>query len=98
MAKILTDEELAAKARQQLSDFFDIPRGRKTPEDVSTARVAGSFLATRAREKQAAGAADALNFMIARELSGDKTQLEKFLTAAMPNAPVVRALPGKKES
>jgi hypothetical protein len=90
-------EKLAAKARKTLHAFFD-NKEHRTSVDVATARIASSVLATNAREKQAAGAADALSFMIARELSSDKTQLEKFLTAALPNAPIVRALPERKES
>jgi len=85
-------EDLAGQARETLREFFNNRTGR-TSMDIATARIASSVLSTFAREKQAAGAADALSFMIARELSTDKTQLEKFLTAAMPNAPIVRSLP-----
>jgi hypothetical protein len=91
-------EGLAAKARATLREFFD-NKTQRTTMDVATARIASSLLATHAREKQAAGAADALNFMIARELSSDRSQLEQFLTAAMPNAPIVRSLlPTGKDS
>lgn len=90
-------EALAAKARATLHEFFD-NRAQRTSADVATARIASSLLSTFAREKQAAGAADALNFMIARELSSDKSQLEHFLTAAMPRAPILRALPSQVES
>jgi len=85
------DDDLVAKAKKTLHEFFD-NKGR-TSSDIATARIASSVLSTAAREKQAAGAADALQFMIARELSSDRSQLEKFLTAAMPAAPIVRALP-----
>lgn len=86
------DAALIKKAETSLHEFFDKRDGR-TSADVAVARIASSLLSTQAREKQAAGAADALNFMIARELSSDRTQLEAFLTAAMPSAPIVRALP-----
>jgi hypothetical protein len=92
MPKPIEMDDLVAKARATLNDFFD-NRSKRTSLDVATARIATSLLATNAREKQAAGAADALSFMIARELSSDKSQLEKFLTAAMPSAPIVKALP-----
>lgn len=91
------DDGLVAKAKANLHEFFD-NRDKRTAADIATARVATSLLATNAREKQAAGAADALSFMIARELSSDKAQLERFLTAAMPAAPIVRALPKGKAS
>ena len=90
-------EGLVAKAIDALNDFFD-NKDKRTSGDIAAARVASSLLATNSREKQAAGAADALSFMIARELSSDKAQLEKFLTAAMPSAPIVLALPQKQES
>jgi cyanate lyase len=83
------DAKLITKAETSLHEFFDKKDGR-TSADVAVARIASSLLSTNARERQTAGAADALNFMIARELSGDKTQLEAFLTAAMPTAPIVR--------
>ena len=83
---------LRARAITELRDFFD-HRERRTPVDIAAARVASSVISTAAREQQARGAADALQFMIARELSGDREQLERFLTAAMPHAAIVRALP-----
>lgn len=88
---------LVTKAIASLNEFFD-NKEKRTSADVAAARIASSLLSTNAREKQAAGAADALNFMIARELSSDKSQLEQFLTAAMPNAPIVKALPPRVES
>jgi hypothetical protein len=91
------DSDLLQKARETLHDFFD-KKTQRTSLDISTARIATSLLATHARERQAAGAADALSFMIARELSSDKAQLEQFLTAAMPSAPIVKALPTRKDS
>lgn len=84
-------DDLAAQARDTLKEFFR--NKAKTSADIATARIAGSVLSTHARTKQAAGAADALNFMIARELSSDRAELERFLTAAMPGAPIVKALP-----
>jgi len=92
-----TPDELVDKAKAELHNFFD-NRGLRTPADIAAARIASSLLSTHAREKQTAGAADALNFMMARELSSDKTQLEQFLTAAMPAAPIVLALPKPKDS
>lgn len=89
-------DDLITKAMTSLNEFFD--NKARTSSDVAVARIASSLLSTRAREKQAAGAADALNFMIARELSSDRGQLEQFLVAAMPNAPIVRALPPRTES
>lgn len=91
------DDELVRKARTELHDFFD-HKEKRTNGDIAAARIASSLLSTNAREKQTASATDALSFMMARELSSDKEQLEKFLTAAMPNAPIVRALPPAKES
>jgi hypothetical protein len=91
------DDTLAAKARATLHEFFDM-KTQRTSADVAVARIASSVLATDAKVKQSAGAADALSFMIARELASDKTQLEGFLTAAMPSAPIVRALPAKRAS
>jgi hypothetical protein len=100
MAKLKTAdvdmEELVVKARATLHEFFD-NRKKRTSMDVATARIATTVLSTHSREKQAAGAADALSFMIARELASNKAQLERFLTAAMPYAPIVKALP-KMES
>jgi hypothetical protein len=89
--------DLVGKAIDSLHEFFD-NKGQRTSNDIAAARVASSLLATNAREKQAAGARDALSFMIARELSTDKSQLENFLTAAMPNAAVLKALPTASES
>jgi hypothetical protein len=90
----ISEDELAAEARGVVHAFFI--NTERTSADVAVARVASSVLSTHAREKQAAGAADALSFMIARELASDKTQLEAFLHAAMPGAAVVRALPTAK--
>lgn len=91
-----TIEELAAQARSTLRDFFH--EKARTNADIAAARIASSLLSTFAREKQAAGAADALNFMMARELASDKAQLEQFLAAALPSSPIMKALPAKKES
>lgn len=89
------DEPLVEKARETLHEFFD-KKDQRTSSDIATARIASSLLSTHARERQAAGAAEALQFMIARELSTDKAQLEAFLTAAMPAAPILKALPARK--
>lgn len=89
--KPISADELAAEARTVIHEFF--MNKARTSADVAAARVASSVLATDARAKQASGAADALNFMIARELATDKTQLEQFLRAAMPAAPIVKSLP-----
>lgn len=91
------DDDLLDKARQTLHQFFD-KSDQRTSADIAMARIASGLLATHARERQASGAADALNFMMARELASDRAQLEKFLTAAMPAAPIVRALPARKDS
>jgi hypothetical protein len=93
------DDDLVDKARATLHEFFD-NHGKRTSIDVATARIASSVYSTHAKIKQSRGAADALSFMIARELASDRVQLEQFLTAAMPSAPIVRALPAspKKES
>ena len=92
MTKPINDDELAGVARERLYEFFN-DKSKRTSGDIAEARIASSLLSTQARVKQAAGAADALTFMIARELSSDRAQLESFLTAAMPHAPVLRALP-----
>lgn len=92
-----TMESLVEKAIGTLHEFFD-NKADRTSTDVATARIASSVLSTVARERQSAGAADALSFMMARELSSDKGQLEHFLSVAMPNAAIVKALPPAKES
>ena len=92
----ISADALAAEARTVIHEFF--VNKERTSADVAAARVASSVLATDARTKQAAGAADALSFMIARELADDKTQLKRFLEAAMPAAPIVRVLPGKTKA
>jgi hypothetical protein len=91
------DQSLVNKAHAALVEFFE-DTSKRTTADIAVARIAWGLLSTNAREKQAAGAADALTFMIARELSKDKGELQDFLTAAMPSAPVVRALPPRTES
>lgn len=91
------DDQLTQAATETLKTFFSRAKDQQvTSSDVATARIASSVLSTHAREKQAAGAADALSFMIARELSADRTQLESFLVAAMPHTPIVRALPARE--
>ena len=84
-------DDLAIQARDTLKEFFK--NKARTSADIATARIASGVLSSYARTRQAAGAADALNFMIARELSSDRAELERFLVAAMPHVPIVRALP-----
>ena len=78
----VTDEMLIAQARTSLQAFFT-DKTKRSSADIAEARIASSLLSTHARIRQAAGAADALSFMIARELSSDRTQLEQFFLAQL---------------
>jgi hypothetical protein len=79
-------------ANAYLRSFFENTEN-KTSNEIATARIAGSVIQAYAKLKQSLGAQEALSFMMARELSNDRAQLERFLALALPNAPIVRALP-----
>jgi hypothetical protein len=60
--------------------------------DISTARIAASSLATWSRLKQAERAQEAIYFSMARELASDKDQLAQYIKATLPDVPIARVL------
>lgn len=82
---------LAEKAIGQLEGFFDAQE--KSPQQIAVARVAATVISSWSRHRQTEGAREASLFMMARELAGDKEQLERYVRVAMPASPIVRALP-----
>jgi hypothetical protein len=89
----VTIDELARLARRRVADF--LKADDHTTMQIAEIRVATGVLATYARVKQTAGAREALTFMMARELAGDREQLADYIRATMPGAAIVKALPGK---
>jgi hypothetical protein len=55
--------------------------------------VRASLLSNYARLQQVNSARETTTFMMARELASDSETLERYLRSAMPNSPMVRALP-----
>lgn len=87
----ITLERLTNQAIATLSEFLG-------SDDVDTkqigrARVAASVLSNWSRLQQVRSAREATTFMMARELAQDHETLERYLRAAMPNSPMVKALP-----
>jgi len=65
-------------------------------EDIATARIAASSLATWSRLKQAERAQEAVYFNMARELANDREQLAIYIKASLPDVPIVRVLEARK--
>jgi hypothetical protein len=88
-------EGLVKKAITALDQFFD--NGDHVELDIAKAKVATSILGAAARMEQAKGARDSLTFQMARSLTTNPEQLERYIRVAMPSAPLVRALPEAKK-
>lgn len=82
----LTDQAIGVLSEFLTSDDVDT-------KQIGRARVAASVLSNYTRLQQVHGAREATTFMMARELANDRETLEKYVRAAMPNSPMVRALP-----
>ena len=87
---------LGAEAVGALRKFLGQPE--HTSLDIGKARVAASALSAWSRYKQTESARESTFLLLARELAENKEQLRKYVKIAMPNAPIVKALPrGKGE-
>lgn len=80
-----------------LEEFFDSGAEVDT-KAIGRARVASSVLSTWARERATQSATETRQVLMARELAENKEQLERYLKAAMPGAPVVKAIPERVAS
>ena len=88
-------EGLVEPAVDVLKKIFTRPGDELSDNDVTTARIAGSLLATWSRLKQAERAQEAVYFNMARELASDREQLEAYVKASMPDVPLVKVLEAK---
>jgi hypothetical protein len=98
MAKKDSDQlqELIKPAVNALKKVFTQPGDELVDNDLTTARLAGSVLATWSRLKQAERAQEAVYFSMARELASDRSQLEQYVKLSMPDVPLVKVLDAKK--
>ena len=84
-------EGLAASAIQSMRKYYSAA-GEHTEKDLQSARIDVSLLSGFTRLRQANGARDALHFQMARELSTDKKELERYVAVAFPMSPFVKRL------
>lgn len=88
---------LAKRAMGALEEFFD-SGAEVDSKAIGRARVASSVLSAWARERATQSATETRQVLMARELAENKEQLELYLKAAMPSAPVVKAIPERVPS
>jgi hypothetical protein len=89
-------EGLVEPAVQALKKVFISPGDELIDNDLATARLAGSVLATWSRLKQSERTQEAVYFSMARELATDRVQLEQYIKMSLPDVPLVKVLDAKK--
>ena len=97
MSEAMQDlDVLGAEAVSALRKF--LTQAEYTSLDIGKARVAASALSAWTRNKATESAQQSNFLVLARELAVNKAEFRKFVKIAMPNAPIVKALPRGKES
>lgn len=86
-------EKVAGKALTILSEYFDEDPEARTKDGYTMARLAAGVLATWTKHKAAENASIGLSFGMASALAEDQSDLRNWIRKAMPNHPVVKALP-----
>lgn len=86
---------LGAEAVSALRKFL-AGQDNATSLDIGKARVAASALSAWTRHRQTESARESNFLVLARELAENKEQFKKFVRVAMPNAPILAALPAGK--
>ncbi len=84
-------EVLAAEAVSGLRKFLNLPE--HTDKDLERVRVAQSIFASWTRLRQSSAHEQGNLVMLARSLAKDKSEFRRLVRLAMPNAPMLRALP-----
>ena len=92
MSETMQDLDLlGAEAVSALRKFLSQPE--PTSLDIGRAKIAASSLSAWTRYKATESAQQGNFLLLARELATDKAEFRKFVKIAMPNAPIVKALP-----
>lgn len=82
---------LGAEAVSSLRKFLSL--SEHTSLDIGKARVAASALSAWTRSKQTESARETNFLVLARELANDKAEFRRFVKIAMPQTPLLKALP-----
>jgi hypothetical protein len=82
---------LAHEAVNALRKFLEAPE--HTTLDIGKARVAATALSAWSRHKATESARESNFILLARELAADKKEFRRFVSIAMPDAEIVKALP-----
>jgi len=89
-------EDLIGPAANLLKRVFAAPGDELVDNDLTTARLAATVISSWTRLKQAERAQEAVYFSMARELAGDRAQLEQYIKLSMPDVPLVKVLEARK--
>lgn len=87
--------EIEARATDVLLRYLDSDGRSKAL--LNQAKVAAGALATASRNRQTAGARDALTFAMARSIAANPLELAEYIRVTQPHSALVAAIPEKTE-
>lgn len=89
-------DHLARASISLLTEVISDPEAMENVEKAKAAKLAATSLSAWTRQNATENSRSALNFAMAREIAGDKDQLQRYIAITNPESPLVRALPEPK--
>lgn len=89
----VTEEDYSVLEKNSVDTLCLFLRGDISDDRlISGARIAASVFSSCQKRKTALSSRDALNFMMAREIASDKTELQVLINKSMPDSPLAKKI------